>query len=47
MMHSRIVTLMLRTEMVPEMLVVFKEMTWLKAHEYFITVSHHESIKSM
>jgi hypothetical protein len=41
-----IITLMMRTELVPEILENFDHLTWLMAQEDFINVSQHESFIS-
>jgi hypothetical protein len=44
--HSHIIALLMGTDMVPEILVVFNKLTWLIAQEDFINISRHESIMS-
>jgi hypothetical protein len=44
--HSYITALMMGTEIVPETLVIFNQVTWLIAQEDFINVIRHESFRS-
>jgi hypothetical protein len=45
-LDTQIAALMMGTEMVPETSVIFNQLTWLIAQEYFINVSCQESFTS-